>query len=101
MDAAVSTIIDTIEEQLYLYDIEFEREDCDRLFELIYEVYLKNNNIHSYIQDMIGFVRYCFEKNDYGSEIIKKDLFIDNLNHLDLSEECINNIKEELLIKKK
>ena len=101
MDAAVSKIIDTIEEELYLYDIEFEREDCDRLFELIYGVYLRNDNTSSYIQDMINFVKHCFEINDYGSDIIKKDLFIDNLDCLNLPKECIDNIKEELLVKKK
>ena len=101
MDAAITTIIDTIQEELYLYDIEFDRDKCDKLFELLYEVYLRNDNLSNYKTDMTNFVKHCFEINDYSSTIIKYNLFLDNLKFLNLSNECIEYIKEELLVKKK
>ena len=78
--------------------LEYNASDCP---DNIYDFYLKNDNTFSYVQDMINFVKHCFEMNDYTSDIIKKDLFIDNLEYLNLSKECINNIKEELSVKKK
>ena len=102
MNTAVNRIMDTIEEDLYLYDIEFDKHNCDKLFELLYDMYLRNGKLDDYKDDMINFVKDSLAKNDYTLNIIKCDLFLNNLSYLNLSDRTINYIIEEVKnVKKK